>query len=229
MSGTGSSVGEGRRIVIVDDHPLLALALCAGLEDLGAEVSQLDPGLGAGRLIDAIAADPPDCTVLDLGLPLAGGGVGLIEPIISRGARVVVLTGETNRWLLARSSAAGAGAVLSKVEPLSTIVDTILRVAAGHDVRPAQRAELAAELRRLDTERSRRHAPFDELSPRERQVLAGLMDGQKPSDLAERNYVSVATVRSQVKSLLNKLGVSSQLEAVAMAHRNHWEPPSPGS
>ena len=215
---------ERRRIVIVDDHPLLALALCAELERSGVDVEQLDPNPGPEKLLEMISSDPPDCAVLDLGLPFPGGGSALIEPLTTREIRIVVLTGETDRRRLARSSAAGAQAVLSKTEALATIVDTILRVAAGEDVRPGQRGELAAEFRQLSAEQRQRQAPFDGLSPRERQVLAGLMGGHKPSVLAERNYVSVATVRSQVKSLLSKLGVSSQLEAVAMAHRSHWHP-----
>jgi DNA-binding NarL/FixJ family response regulator len=215
---------ERRRIVIVDDHPLLALALCAELERSGIDVAQLDPNPGPNQLVETISTDPPDCAVLDLGLPFPGGGSTLIEPLVDREIRVVVLTGETDRRLLTRSSVAGAQVVLSKTETLATIVDVIVRVAAGQDVRPAQRGEFAAEFRQLSAEQHRRHAPFDGLSPRERQVLAGLMDGENPAVLAERNYVSVATVRSQVKSLLSKLGVSSQLEAVAMAHRSRWNP-----
>jgi DNA-binding NarL/FixJ family response regulator len=213
-----------RRIVIVDDHPLLALALCAELERSGVDVAQLDPNPGPDQLVETISTDRPDCAVLDLGLPFPGGGSTLIEPLVEREIRVVVLTGETDRRLLARSSAAGAEVVLTKTEALASIVDAILLVAAGQEVRPGQRGDLAAEFRQLSAEQQRRQAPFDELSPRERQVLAGLMDGEAPAVLAERNYVSVATVRSQVKSLLSKLGVSSQLEAVAMAHRSHWNP-----
>lgn len=210
------------RLTIVDDHPLLAAALRSELERSGADVTQLDPADGADRLVEAIAAIGPDCAVLDLGLPFDGGGPALIGPLVDRDVRVVVLTGEVDRRLLARSSALGAEAVLSKSEPLDDIVGTVLQVANGQAVRSAQRAELEIELRQLTAEEHEREAPFEQLSPREQQVLAGLMDGRAPAVLAEENYVSVATVRSQIKSLLAKLGVSSQLEAVAMAHRSRW-------
>ncbi len=215
---------ELRRITIIDDHPLLAKALRADLERGGAAVEQLDPTVGAEQLLDTIVCSRPDCAVVDLGLPFPGGGAALIAPLADSRIRVVVLTGETERRLLARSSVAGAEAVLSKAEPLSDIVETILQVACGQSVRAAQRAELAAELHRLMAEQDERQAPFATLSPREREVLAGLMDGQAPAALAERNYVSVATIRSQIKSVLGKLGVSSQLQAVAMAHRSQWIP-----
>lgn len=215
---------DSRRIIIVDDHPFLAEALRNELARSGAGVGQLDPTVGAERLLETISSQPPECVVIDLGLPFPGGGSALIGPLADQGIRVVVLTGETDPQLLARASAAGAEAVLSKVEPLTDIVKTILQVVDGVAVRPDQRAELAAELNRLMAEQNQRHAPFAELSPREREVLAGLMDGQAASALAERNYVSVATVRSQIRSVLHKLGVSSQLQAVAMAHRSRWNP-----
>lgn len=218
-----------KRIVIVDDHPLLAAALHSELGRAGADVELLDATVGATELLNTVFANQPDCAVIDLGLPFPGGGSSLIAPIAQHDIRVVVLTGETERQLLARAADAGAEAVLSKSEPLTDIVETILMVAGGHAVRSAQRAELAAELRRLQAEQSQREAPFAGLSPRERQVLAGLMHGQGPALLAERNYVSVTTVRSQIRSVLSKLGVSSQLQAVAMAHQSGWNPEADGS
>lgn len=217
------------RILVIDDHPLLALGLMNELRNRGAEVDHLDPTMGPDGLFDHAVQRDPDCVVLDLGLPFPGGGPSLIRPLVDGGIRVVVLTGESERQLLARSSASGAEAVLSKSEPLPEIVETILQVANGREVRPSQRAELAMELQRIQAEQEAREAPFTELSPREREILSGLMDGRAPAVMAEENFVSVATVRSQIKSVLGKLGVSSQLEAVAKAHRQRWNPPGSDS
>ena len=213
-----------RRILLVDDHPLLAAALRADLERAGCEVDLLEPTVGVDGVVSAADTARPDCVVVDLGMPLDGGGVSLIGPLVANNHRVLVLTGETDRLLLARSSAAGAEAVLSKAEPLQDIVETILQVAAGQTVRAAQKSELADEFRRIVAEREAQQRPFADLTPREEQVLAGLMDGQAPAMLAEQNFVSVATVRTQIKNLLGKLGVSSQLQAVAMANRSRWSP-----
>ncbi len=218
----------GRRVVIVDDHPLLASGLQGELERAGATVQLVDPTTGPGQdplaLVATVAEAGPDCAVIDLGLPIPGGGVALIGPLVERAVPVAVLTGETDRRLLARTVGLGASAVLGKSEPLSDIVDTILRLAAGEAVQTRLLAELRAERQRLEAEDGQRLAPFTELSPREQQVLAGLMDGQAPALMAERNFVSVATVRTQIKSLLRKLGVGSQLEAVALANRCRWRP-----
>ena len=212
-----------RRILVVDDHPLLAMALARELGGLGVEVETIDPYRGGEAVVAAVIEAEPTCAVLDLGLPVDGGGVALIEPLTDAGVSVVVLTGETEPEILAVALHRGAAAVLSKTEPLGEIVDAILRAADGQPVRSRQRDELAAELRRVTADREARQAPFAKLSRRERQILAGLVDGQGPAALAERDYVSVATVRTQIKSLLRKLGVGSQLEAVALANRLGWE------
>ena len=63
---------------------------------------------------------------------------------------------------------------------------------------------------------------LDWLSARERIVLIHMMDGIGAEEIAERDYVTVSTVRTQIRSILMKLGVKSQLAAVAYAYRHCW-------
>ncbi|MGC8628333.1 MAG: response regulator transcription factor [Acidimicrobiales bacterium] len=63
---------------------------------------------------------------------------------------------------------------------------------------------------------------LERLSPRERQVLLALMHGKSAGEISRELYVSVPTVRSQIRSILVKLGVSSQLAAVVLAYRSGW-------
>jgi DNA-binding NarL/FixJ family response regulator len=65
-------------------------------------------------------------------------------------------------------------------------------------------------------------APFEELSAREREVLGALLDGKTANAIATTSFVSISTVRSQIRSVLQKLNVNSQLEAVAAATRCGW-------
>jgi DNA-binding NarL/FixJ family response regulator len=88
---------------------------------------------------------------------------------------------------------------------------------------PYERDEMLATLRRHRAEEQRRRAPFDRLTARERAVLAAMMDGSTAEEIARSAFVSLATVRSQIRSILEKLGVHSQMAAVALAHRSHWE------
>ena len=63
---------------------------------------------------------------------------------------------------------------------------------------------------------------FDFLTEREQVVLAELMEGHSAVEIANAAFVSISTVRSQIKAIRNKLGVNSQLAAVAMARRAGW-------
>ncbi|GEM_PF-374256 len=65
---------------------------------------------------------------------------------------------------------------------------------------------------------------FAVLTPRERSVLGELMEGHNAETIARENWVSVSTVRSQIRSILQKLGVNSQLAAVALARHAGWIP-----
>ena len=65
---------------------------------------------------------------------------------------------------------------------------------------------------------------FEQLSPREQEVLLAMMRGKMARDICKQYYVSLPTVRSQIHSILSKLGVSSQLAAVALAYQSGWPP-----
>jgi len=66
----------------------------------------------------------------------------------------------------------------------------------------------------------------DRLTAREAQVLGHLMRGQTVHEIAATSFVSEATVRTQVKAILAKLEVSSQIAAVGLAHQIGWHPPA---
>jgi DNA-binding NarL/FixJ family response regulator len=66
---------------------------------------------------------------------------------------------------------------------------------------------------------------LDQLTVREREVLAHLMRGRTVREIATVGVVSEATVRTQVKAILAKLDVSSQIAAVGLAHQVGWRPP----
>jgi two-component system nitrate/nitrite response regulator NarL len=69
-------------------------------------------------------------------------------------------------------------------------------------------------------------ARFELLTTREGEVLGQLMVGRQVSEIARRSFVSESTVRTQVKSVLSKLQVNSQLTAVGLAYRASWRAPA---
>ncbi|MDH3300499.1 MAG: response regulator transcription factor [Acidimicrobiia bacterium] len=221
-------VGREREphLVVVDDHPLLALGLKTQLEKAGMMVDIVDP-VGATELVDEITALEADLILVDLDLPFEDGGVGLTAKLVEAGETVVVLTGSIDRVLWARCLENGAIALLTKDESLDSLIDDISKLVVGDPVRQNHRLTIISEHRERQAEQAIRLRGFDELSERESQVLSGLMSGLSPSSLAERDYVSVQTVRTQIKTVLSKLGVNSQLAAVARAYESGWQSNGP--
>jgi DNA-binding CsgD family transcriptional regulator len=106
-----------------------------------------------------------------------------------------------------------AMAVVDADQPFGDLIrslDRVLRMGVS-----APPGELVATLRA----RERDARLFEALTPREQQVLGAMLAGASAAEIAAMEQVSLATVRSHIRSVLAKLGVSSQLAAVALAHR----------
>lgn len=213
----------GRRILIVEDHELLAATLGVALEAEGWDV-EIAPLAPPHDLVDRVAANPPGLVLLDLDLgPVLGDGIELVRPLCAAGAAVLVVSGVTQRPRLAAAVEAGAVGFVQKSQPFSTLLETVVRAAEGQPVLDASaRRGLLAELNRHRRTETERLTPFQRLSERERQVLAALGNGKSVETIASEWFVSEATVRTQVRGVLTKLDVNSQLAAVAKARAAGW-------
>ncbi len=217
----GGSFG-GPRVLLVEDHELLGEILVEALHGEGI-VAETVAGPTREAILDLAAGFRPTIALLDLDLGPLGAGRELIAPLADLGATVVMLTGSTDRMAHAECLAAGAAGILGKSEPFERILDTVRAVSGGEDVVSAdERHALLTELRMKRLEERTRLEPFERLTRREREVLRSLAAGLRAAEIADRSYVSVETVRSQIRAILVKLGASSQLAAVAMARRAGW-------
>lgn len=207
------------RVAIVDDHRFLAQTLALALQDAGFDAVLIDP---ADDVVLRIGQWSASVVLLDLNLEGEISGDDLI-PLLSHDRAVVVLTAETDDARWGECVLSGAVGVLSKSSPLEDVVAAVSAAARGDAV--VSDARRASWLRAADHARARREsdmAPFRRLTPREEEVLAALLDGEPAVAIAERETVSEATVRSHIRSVLTKLGVGSQLQAVAQARRAGW-------
>ena len=213
---------EQARLLLVDDHRLLVEMLQMSLIQVGFSVS-VAPCASFDKVLAEAAAVQPTLVVLDLDLQGAGYGYDLIRPLRNLGAQVVVLTGTTDRIELARCLEAGALGVASKANGFSSVLDQVRRAACGEMVTPlTDRTQLLADLSAHRRATERRRAPFEALSARERDVLRQIVEGAQAAAIAKASYVSLATVRSQIRSILLKLDVTSQVAAVALARQGGW-------
>jgi len=201
------------RILLVDDHPITREALAALLEQHDfSVVGQAGDGEEAIELARGLR---PQLVLLDLSMPGIGGLEAL--PKIRQAApecEVVVLTASGTEENLLAAIRGGAAGYLLKSEPPERIAQFLRGVADGQ---AALSGEVARRLLDQVREGSGRGVPdriASTLSAREVEVLLLLDERLGTEEIAARLYISEHTVRSHVKSLMRKLGVSSRREAL---------------
>jgi two-component system nitrate/nitrite response regulator NarL len=221
---TSGDVAVERRVLIVDDR-LVAFGLQLALSARGwrAETDTADS-------VDAVIAHAerfaPACVLVDLRRqPAAGGEDGLVEPLARMGLAVVMLASQDSPASLAASLEAGAVGWVCKHGYIDDLVDALERViTGGSPTGITERETMIAELRAARTLQAQSMARFQQLTEREALVLGGLMEGLTADEIAATHFVALSTVRSQIRAVLRKLDVRSQLAAVAAAHRAGWTP-----
>lgn len=201
------------RILIVDDHEVLAASLARVLDE---EPDMVAVGK-AGNLAQArarISSETPDVLLLDRRLP-DGDGVGAIPELRSLrpSMNVVVLTASDSDRVLVEAIEAGAAGFVSKTRSLGEVTAAVRAAAAGEAV-------ISPELlSRLLPKLTRSSGPAAELTRREQEVLNMLARGLSNAAIAEELSVSVHTVRNHIANLSAKLGAHSKLEALSIAVR----------
>jgi two-component system nitrate/nitrite response regulator NarL len=217
-------VAEDRlpRVLIAHDRALLrdllVLALQgAGLPDVRAVRDGSVPHL-AGEAADW----KPDVALLaarsgELSTDTA------IRDLAAAGVIVLVLTEDRDPLLLARCLQAGAAGLFDSSQPFDHLVELLSDAAMGRTVlEPWAREEILRALEARHADEQRRRAPFWALSEVEAEVLTFMTRGKHAEEIAAMRVVSIATVRSQIRAVLRKLGVNSQLAAVVLAEQAGW-------
>jgi two-component system nitrate/nitrite response regulator NarL len=220
-----AQAGDRPHVLLVDDHALLAESLAWSLEAVGEVRAAVTHDVSAEAVLAQVATLRPTLVLLDLDLGTHGDAVPLLRELTARGVQVAVLTGSADRLRHAVCLEAGAVAVLLKTQPLKDLAAGVGRLARGGPVPgTGDHATLREELRRHRAAEDARWQRFRELTPREREVLAGLLAGRNVAEMAEATFLSQATIRTQVRGVLTKLGVRSQVDAIAAARDAGWHP-----
>jgi NarL family two-component system response regulator LiaR len=201
------------RVMIVDDHDMVRrglvtfLMVCPDLELVGEAID----GEEALRLCEQVR---PDVILMDLVMPKMNG-TEATRAIRERWpqVQVVALTSFQEKKLVQGALQAGAISYLLKNVSVDELGEAIRAAYAG-------RPTLAPEATQvLIQAASQGPAPGHDLTPREREVLALMIEGLNNPEIAKRLGVSRSTARAHVSSILSKLGVSNRAEAVALAVR----------
>ncbi|XVQ86360.1 response regulator [Microbispora siamensis] len=210
------------RVLIADDQKVVrdGLAMMLGLLD---DIEVVGTAVDGADAVRQAAAVEPDVVLMDLSMPNVDG-VEATRQLVAAGnrARVVVLTTYADDTWVFGALQAGARGFITKDAGAEQIRDAIVAVASGE-------AQLDPSVQRRLLEALPQRAPVgvagpptppdDGLTARETEVLTEIAQGLSNTEIAQRLFVSEATVKTHVNHLLAKTGCRDRAALVAYAFR----------
>ena len=207
-----------RRLLIVDDHPIMRQGL-AQLINNEADLAVCCEAATAGEALAAIAASPPDLVLADLSLP-DKGGLELIKDIqaLHPGLPVLVLSMHDEAIYAERVLRAGARGYIMKQEGAAKVMEGIRQVLNGQ---VCVSEKMSARI--LDIFSGRRTAnsrsPVERLTDREFEVFELLGQGKSSRQIAEQLHLSIKTVEVHRANIKQKLQLTTAPELIRYAVR----------
>jgi NarL family two-component system response regulator LiaR len=200
------------RVLVVDDHVLIRLALRDVIAN-DADTVLVGEATNGEEALSAVEHARPDVILLDLMMPVMDG-LTTLKQLRARHPemRVLILTGVNEESTAVAAARAGACGYLNKTCAPEGLLPAIHRVAAGEEYWPPPASNwLARSLRRQPA------AALDPLTPREEEVLVLLGRGLSNQAIAKRLMISQSTARVHVHHILQKLGLNNRTQAALYA------------
>ncbi|MGE7989877.1 response regulator [Pseudomonas sp. NPDC089554] len=203
------------KVLIVDDHPVIRLAVRMLMERHGYEVvSETDNGVDALQLTREYL---PDIVVLDIGIPkLDGLEVIARMTAASPGTKVLVLTSQAPGHFSMRCMQSGAAGYVCKQQELTELLSAIKAVLSGYSYFPNQ----ALHKTRGGVGSGSETEMVERLSGREMMVLQQLARGRTNKEIADSMFLSNKTVSTYKTRLLLKLNARSLVDLIELAQRH---------
>lgn len=205
-------------VLIVDDHPVIRLAVRVLLEKHGMRVvGEADNGLDAVQLVRDLT---PQVVILDIGIPKLDGFtvISRIKALNVR-SEILILTSQPADSVCRRCIQLGARGFVNKEEDLGSLITAIKAVDAGYSFFPALTFDSVNASEQL-TEREQ----IQSLTDREVTVLQYLAQGYSNKQIGEKLFLSNKTVSTYKTRLLQKLGATSLVDLAEFAKRNALTP-----
>jgi DNA-binding NarL/FixJ family response regulator len=211
------------KILLVDDHPIFreGLRSLINSSDTATVVGEAGDGAEAVRLAGELQ---PDLVIMDLTMPVMNG-IDATREITGThaGTRVLALSMESNRFFVVEALKAGATGYVLKDTAFAELLEAISTVAAGETYLPRKVATLVVRefLQCIPEDMS---LVYQNLTPREREVLQLVADGKSVKEIAFDLGVSYKTVENQRQILMQKLNLFSIAELTKYAVRHGLSP-----
>jgi two-component system, NarL family, response regulator DevR len=214
------------RVGIVDDHPVVRQGLRA-LLDRQPDLRVVGEAASAPAALAMVAQARPDVVLLDLKLSADrdGDGLRVCAAVTERfgRTRVLVLTTFADEWLILEAIKQGAHGYLLKDVEVTELVRAVRAVHRGESAfDPRSASAVIGWMRGSGTRGSGTRGPgvrAQQITPREREILALLARGLSNSAIGQRLYISGTTVKFHVSNVMQKLGARRRAEAVYAASK----------
>jgi DNA-binding NarL/FixJ family response regulator len=195
----------GPRVLVVGPHDLVTTSMIAALRTRGFHAQERN-----GET--ALPSAPGGHGLTIINLPVRAG---FVMAAVQSGWQVIVVFGDGDRWSAAAAVAHGAAAAVPRSAPLDELLGAVARLAGGGPgMNPEERREHLQLHRLVKARLDARRRQLDALTDREFEVLQRLERGQRAADIARDAVVATSTVRTHIRSILEKLEVHSQRQAV---------------
>lgn len=204
------------KILIADDHPILRKTLSNYLSQ-EAKIQIVGEEGDTSRLMDAVRLSRPDILLLDVTMP--GPDAAVVVQALKKqfpDLRVLILSATKRSDQVQDLLNAGVSGYVLKEDRPDELLEAIDAVVAGREWFSPQITKVLVDFIRYHE----REAQID-LTEREKDVLRLMVTGVNNDEIGERLFISTNTVRNHVRSIFQKLGVNTRVEAVVYALEHH--------
>ncbi len=229
------------RIVLIEDHDLTRLGLKAALQQVPG-MTVVGEAASGSRGLSLLETERPDIAIVDIGLPDIDG-IEVVERLRQaqiglEGAptRVLMLTMHDSEAAVMAAFAAGADSYCMKQTELGDLIVAVRETYEGNSwIDPAVASVVLRQVRKIPAGAAvgSRTVSIEAIEPefeqilesyplteRELEILELIVSGCSNAEIAERSYITVGTVKTHVRSILNKLGVDDRTKAAVRALRS---------
>jgi DNA-binding NarL/FixJ family response regulator len=216
-----AEVSDPIRVLVVDDDALVRAGLSMILAS-AQDIAIVGEATNGSEVPDAVTEHAPDIVLMDIRMP-GVDGLAATEQLRAQAEapEIIVLTTFDDDEYVLRALRAGASGFLLKDTPPTEIVRAVHAVAAGEPMlSPTITRRLIGQVADPETGDRRRHARkrLDRLTDREREVAVAIGLGKSNAQIGRELYMSVATVKTHVSSMLDKLDLNNRVQIALLAH-----------